>query len=226
MNRMRRGSRASGRHADSRARSAPRRAPAERASRPAPGPRRTRAAPRRRPAPRWARCGSARRRSAAPSTPPPPRPRCARAGGSSAGAAPSAARDRVRQGVRGVGVEGAHQRQIRRSAAQRVPADEGRDRLVDVRHVVAARCAAPGAASARPPASAPGWRRRRWPGDPTVRPSETKSSGVWCTCGRAPRCIRRDSASSGSKGARIRGSCPAAASSAASASMCRVTPPG
>ena len=63
-------------------------------------------------------------------------------------------------------------------------------------------------------------------GRPTVRPSETKPSGAGWRCGRAPRCGRAESASSGSKGARMRGSWPARASSAASASMWRVTPPG
>ena len=63
-------------------------------------------------------------------------------------------------------------------------------------------------------------------GSPNVRPSETKPSGGSRRCGRAPRCRRRESASSGSNGARMRASWPSAASSAASASMWRVTPPG
>src|SRR5271165_1115569 len=63
-------------------------------------------------------------------------------------------------------------------------------------------------------------------GTPTVRPSGTKCSGTRSGWGRAPRCRRRERASSGSNGARMRGSWPAAASSPASASMWRVTPPG
>ena len=85
--------------------------------------------------------------------------------------------DAVGQGVLGVGVEGAHQRQLA-GGAQRVPGDDRDDRLVDVRDVVAA-------LAQLAPQRAHGVRRHRHVGDgavgrrcPTVRPSDTNPSGV------------------------------------------------
>ena len=52
--------------------------------------------------------------------------------------APSAIGDPVRERVLGVGVEGADERQLGRGRAERVPAEQRHDRLVDVHDVVAA----------------------------------------------------------------------------------------
>ena len=63
-------------------------------------------------------------------------------------------------------------------------------------------------------------------GHPIVDPSGTSHSGTARACGRAPRCstaVRRRSASNG---ANTVTSCPARSSSALSASIWRVTPPG
>ena len=113
-------------------------------------------------------------------------------------------RDPVREDVLGVGVEGADEREIA-GRAESVPGHDRDDRLVDVRDVVAAvaKLSAQGedrVGRERVFETAP------LAGMPTVRPSETNCSDTGRLCGRAPRCRRADSASSGSNGARIRGS--------------------
>ncbi len=139
----------------------------------------------------------------------------------------AAERDRgeaVREDVLGVGVEGAEQRQLA-GVAQRIPAEQRHDRLVDVHDVIAAlaQLAAQGRDRARRVRQV---RDGAVEGQADVRPSETKPAGTARCCGRAPRCRRRERVSSGSCGASTRASCPPAASSDASASMWRVTPPG
>ena len=133
--------------------------------------------------------------------------------------------DPVGENVLGVGVEGAHERQLA-GAAESVPGEEGHDGLVDVQDVVAAvaQLAAQGEDG--------GWRERH------VRDGAV--GGQRRRCARARRRPPRRSAAAGARrgaaaararrrgryGARMRGSWPAAASSHASASTWRVTPPG
>src|SRR4051812_46174348 len=61
---------------------------------------------------------------------------------------------------------------------------------------------------------------------PSERPSGTRYSGMGRCSGRAPACMRAARRSSGSNGASTETSWPVPMNCSASASMCRVTPPG
>ena len=94
-------------------------------------------------------------------------------------------RDPVRERVLGVGVEGADERQLGRGRAERVPAEQRHDRLVDVHDVIAAARAARGASRARPAGSGRGSRRRRWRGSrPCARARQTPRAGPGAGGGR------------------------------------------
>ena len=166
-------------------------------------------APPRAASPRWARSGTRRRRSAARSTPRPRTPRSARAAGSCCDSLPTATPRRA--GGRGPSRCGRCRRPARRRA-RASPAGQGRDRLVQVDDVVAARAQL-----------APQRRRReRRVGDVRARaverPRQRRARAKTSQSGRRSRV-----AVEGRDHAWLM---PCGGSSAASASMWRVTPPG
>ena len=175
---------------------------------------------------RWARPGSGRRRSAGPSRRRPRRPRCAALSRLSLRRAPEQRGDLVRRDRLRVAVERADQRGVEAASARPSRRRARRARAHARRR--ARRRAARGAAWRPRSACRRGSRRRRWTASRSCRPSGHEPLG------RAARAAGARRGAAARRGARVvverartRGPHgPAATSSAASASMCRVTPPG
>ena len=121
-----------------------------------------------------------------------------------------------------VGVEGPDHRSL--GVKRRVPADQRRDRLVDVDDVELALANSLGGSRSPPPGRARGWRRRRWRRSRRCgRPGSGSPGSPWARRAARWRALLRRSG--GSKGAITRTSSPRPMNSSASASTCRFTPP-